>query len=67
MNVVSLFDGISTGRYALEKAGIQVDTYTAFEIDKNAIKISQKNYPDIIQCGDVTKADFNVYGGQTYC
>lgn len=63
MNVVSLFDGISTGRYALEKAGIQVDTYTAFEIDKNAIKISQKNYPDIIQCGDVTKADFNVYGG----
>ena len=55
MKVLSLFDGISCGMVALERAGIPVDTYYASEIDKNAIKISQKNYPDIIRLGDVTK------------
>ena len=53
MNVLSLFDGISAGRVALERAGIEVSKYYACEIDKYAIKISQKNYPDIIQLGDV--------------
>ena len=53
LNVLSLFDGISTGRLALEKAGVQVDKYYACEIDENAIFISKKNYPDIIQLGDV--------------
>lgn len=57
MNVLSLFDGISTGRLALQKAGIKVDTYYASEIDENAIKISEKNWPDIIRLGDVTKLD----------
>jgi len=53
MNVLSLFDGISCGRVALERAGIKVDKYYASEIDKYAISISQKNYPDIIQVGSV--------------
>ena len=55
MNVLSLFDGISCGMLALERAGISVDKYYASEIDANAIKISQKNYPEIIRLGDVTK------------
>ena len=55
MKVLSLFDGISCGMVALERAGIQVDAYYASEIDKNAIAISQKNYPNIIRLGDVTK------------
>lgn len=55
MKVLSLFDGISCGMVALEKIGANVDTYYASEIDKNAIAISQKNYPNIIRLGDVTK------------
>ena len=54
MNVLSLFDGISCGRLALERAGIQVDKYYASEIEPNAIKIAQKNWADTIQLGDVT-------------
>jgi DNA-cytosine methyltransferase len=53
MNVLSLFDGISCGRVALERAGLKVDNYLASEIDKHAIKIAQKNYPDTRQLGDV--------------
>ncbi len=53
MNVLSLFDGMSCGRIALERAGIHVDNYYASEIDKYAIKVSKANYPDIIQLGDV--------------
>lgn len=63
MKVLSLFDGISCGRVALERAGIPVERYFAYEIEPNAIKISKKNYPDIIHCGDVTKADFKQYSG----
>jgi len=55
MNILSLFDGISCGRVALGRAGIQVDTYYAAEVDKFAIKIAMKNYPDTVQLGDVTK------------
>jgi Site-specific DNA methylase len=55
MNVLSLFDGISCGQVALERAGIKYDKYYASEIDKNAIKITMKNYPNTIQLGDVTK------------
>lgn len=57
MNVLSLFDGISTGRYSLDQAGIQVDNYFSSEINSSAIKISEKNYPDIIRLGDVTNID----------
>jgi DNA-cytosine methyltransferase len=53
MNVLSLFDGISCARVALDRAGIPVKSYFAAEIDKHAIKISEKNYPDIIRLGDV--------------
>jgi len=53
MNVLSLFDGISCGRVALERAGIKVDKYYASEICDYSIKISNKNYPDIIQIGDI--------------
>jgi len=53
MNILSLFDGMSCGRVALERAGIKVDNYYASEIDPYAIKVSQKNYPDIIQLGSV--------------
>ena len=59
MNVLSLFDGISCGQIALERAGIKVDNYYASEIDKWAIQIAQKNYPDTIQLGDVTKFDID--------
>lgn len=53
MNVLSLFDGISCGRVALERANINVKKYYASEIDKYAIQVSQNNYPDIIRLGDI--------------
>lgn len=53
MNVLSLFDGMSGGQIALERAGIHYDNYFASEIDRWAIKITQKNYPNTIQLGDV--------------
>lgn len=55
MNVLSLFDGISCGQVALERADIKVDNYYASEIDKYAIQITQKNYPNTVQLGDITK------------
>lgn len=61
MKVLSLFDGISCGMVALERAGISVERYVAYEIEPSAIKISQKNYPQIEHCGDVTTADFTQY------
>lgn len=63
MNVLSLFDGISCGMVALERLGISVNKYCAYEIDKYAIKVSKKNYPQIEQCGDVTTADFTQHKG----
>lgn len=63
MKVLSLFDGISCGMVALERAGFQVDAYHAYEIEPNAIKISEKNYPQIIRGGDVTKEDFTRFKG----
>ena len=63
MKVLSLFDGISCGMVALERAGIPVERYVAYEIEPNAIKISRQNYPQIEHCGDVMKADFTQYQG----
>jgi DNA (cytosine-5)-methyltransferase 3A len=57
MNVLSLFDGMSCGRLALDRAGIEYDHYYASEIDKYAIKIAQKNFPDTIHLGDVCDVD----------
>lgn len=54
INVLSLFDGISCGQVALERTGIKVNNYYASEIDKYAISITQYNYPNTIQLGDVT-------------
>ena len=53
MNVLSLFDGISCGRVALERANITIDNYIASEIDTYALQIANKNYPTNIQVGDV--------------
>jgi len=53
MNVVSLFDGISVARVALDKACLPVKKYFASEIDKYAIQVSTKNYPDIVRLGSV--------------
>jgi len=54
-NVLSLFDGISCTQLALNKAGINYTNYYASEIDKNAIQVTQNNYPNTIQLGDITK------------
>lgn len=59
MNVLSLFDGMSCGQLALKRAGINYATYHASEIDKWAIRITQKNFPNTVQLGDVTKIDLN--------
>jgi len=58
MIVLSLFDGMSCGRIALERAGIKVTKYYASEIKKHAIICSKHNYPDIIHIGDVRKVKF---------
>jgi len=55
INVLSLFDGISCGQLAFKEAGIKVNKYYASEIEKNAIKVTQSNFPDTIQLGDVKK------------
>tara|TARA_R110000868_G_scaffold2565_1_gene18417 strand:+ start:1253 stop:2095 length:843 start_codon:yes stop_codon:yes gene_type:complete len=53
MNVLSLFDGISVAKYALDVVGIPVAKYYSSEIDKSAISISKKNYPSIISLGNI--------------
>ena len=55
MNVLSLFDGLSCGQIALNRADIKYDNYYASEIDKHAIKVTQHNYPNTIQLGSVTE------------
>lgn len=60
MNILSLFDGISVARYSLDLANIKVKTYYASEIEKNAISISKKNYPDIVRFGSVVDLSANM-------
>jgi DNA (cytosine-5)-methyltransferase 3A len=57
MNVLSLFDGMSCGQQALERAGIKVDNYFASEIDKYAIQVTMANYPNTKQLGSVVNVD----------
>ena len=64
LRVLSLFDGISCGQVGLERAGIPVEVYYASEIDKYAIQITQKNYPDTIQLGDINNIDFTQFIGK---
>lgn len=58
MNVLSLFDGISCGQLALQRAGVSVEKYFASEIDQNAIKVANHNFPSTIQLGDVSKIKY---------
>lgn len=64
MIVLSLFDGISCGQLALQRAGIPVEYYFASEIDKYAVQVTQKNFPNTIQIGDVTKIDWVPFKGK---
>jgi DNA (cytosine-5)-methyltransferase 3A len=59
MNILSLFDGISCGQIALNKAGIKYDNYYASEINKYSIQVTSKNYPDTIQLGNVSEINVN--------
>ena len=59
MNILSLFDWVSCGRVALERAWIKVDKYFASEIDKYAIQVAKKNYPNTIHIGSVTSIHYN--------
>ena len=52
-NVLSLFDGMSCGQIALQRAGIKINQYFASEIKPHAIKVTQYNFPETIQLGDV--------------
>lgn len=63
MRILSLFDGISCGRVALDRAGIAVEDYAAFEIDRFAVQTSAKNYPDIRHFGNVFEGDFTQFKG----
>ncbi len=63
MKVLSLFDGISCGRLALDRAGLPVECYDAFEIDKYAVTVSKNNYPDIVHHGNVFDGDFTQFRG----
>ena len=74
MNVLSLFDGMSCGQIALNQLGIKVDKYYASEIDKYAITITKKNFPNTIHLGDVTKVKAEdlepidlLMGGSLFC
>lgn len=62
VKVLSLFDGISCGRVALEKAGIKIDEYYSCEIDKDALAIQKKHFPDNIQLGNVFDVNFKELG-----
>jgi site-specific DNA-cytosine methylase len=59
VNILSLFDGMSCGQIALNRSGIKYDNYYASEIDKNSIFITQKNYPNTTQLGDITKLRYS--------
>lgn len=57
MNVLSLFDGLSCGQIALQRAGVEVENYFASEIDKHAISVTQHHFPDTVQLGSVVGLD----------
>ena len=63
MKVLSLFDGMSCGMLAMLEAGLKVDRYVAYEIDKYAVRTSSHNFPMIEQRGDVFQADFTEFAG----
>ena len=67
MKVLSLFDGISCGMLALQRAGIPVECYDAFEIDKYAVTVSKRNFPVIVHHGNVYDGDLRSFRGMTFC
>ena len=66
MKILSLFDGMACGALAMQAAGIEIDKYIAYEVDKYAIQTAQHNFPFIEERGDVFKADFTEYSGFDY-
>ena len=66
MKILSLFDGMACGALAMQAAGIEIDKYIAYEVDKYAIQTAQHNFPFIEERGDVFKADFTEYVGFDY-
>ena len=66
MKILSLFDGMACGALAMQAAGIEIDKYIAYEVDKYAIQTAQHNFPFIEERGDVFKADFKEYAGFDY-
>ena len=66
MKILSLFDGMACGALAMQSAGIIIDKYIAYEVDKYAIQTAQHNFPFIEERGDVFKADFTEYAGFDY-
>ena len=63
VKILSLFDGMASGMIAMQLAGVEVESYDAYEIDKYAIKTAQHNFPMIKEHGDVFGADFTQYEG----
>ena len=63
VKILSLFDGMACGMIAMQLAGVDVESYDAYEIDKYAIKTAQHNFPMIKEHGDVFEADFTQYEG----
>lgn len=61
VQALSLFDGISGGRVSLEKAGFKINKYHAFEIDKYAMQITNKNYPDTLHYGNVLNNNYKEF------
>nr|DAF85398.1 MAG TPA: Cytosine specific methyltransferase [Siphoviridae sp. ctzm5103] len=66
MKVLSLFDGMACGALAMQVAGIEIEKYIAYEVDKYAIQTAQQNFPFIEERGDVFTADFTQYAGFDY-
>lgn len=66
MRILSLFDGMACGMIAFKVAGIPIDSYDAYEIDKFAVQVATHNFPEIKEHGDVFKADFTEYEGVDY-
>ena len=63
VKILSLYDGMACGMIAMQLAGVDVESYDAYEIDKYAIKTAQHNFPMIKEHGDVFEADFTQYEG----
>jgi len=64
--VLSMYDGIATGRYCLDKLGYKNVRYYSYEVDKYAMKVANSNYPDIIQCGDAFQVRENNWNGNVF-